>query len=108
MPNTDAGRDPLIRHLAEKVCNLQYRAKGMPGDARPLAPWNWNPLDSWADAGVVWEKARKMGLHVVLICSQKEKDWCAWAGKEKIIRSDSGPRALCEAVALATGWKEPQ
>lgn len=112
--------EAITRHLMEKVMGWKhFTASAVDWDN--LTDWwadafgrirshgacPWRPLDSWQDAGAVWERAAEMGYGpIVLIFSKTDKQWCAWVDKGKIVKADSGPRAICEAIAMATGWKE--
>jgi hypothetical protein len=58
----------------------------------------------------VWEKAREMGIHIRLSSPYTgSRLWLAekWLSENKwqMTEADSGPRAICLAVARATGWK---
>lgn len=101
MPKTD--RDAaLVRHLAERVMGCtpdQIERWG-------LDP-HWNPLDSWADAGMVWERARKMGIWIELSGADNWRATFDRAGGSYItLPCDSGPRAISEAVGRATGFED--
>ena len=118
MPQTDDRS--LVEHLATKVmvfppddpvcyCGETYSRHSI-YENHPFTvmedPHPWNPLDSWADAGMVWDTARARGIWLRL--SGVRDGWVAVnieTGDGQL--RDSGPRAICEAVAKATGW-EPE
>jgi hypothetical protein len=105
MPSDDRS---LKGHLATKVmgchrpqgCNWWYNADGM-----AVFHDQWQPLDSWADAGMVWEKARGMGIRLELHGRPESTWYCSWK-PTYCVTEDSGPRAICEAIARATGFEE--
>jgi len=115
---TDAQKQSLIRHLAgvmEWTCQPSCPVDGYSstsfldeyGHERRLDP------TSWLDAGMVWERAREMGVYVTLHGNPKE-GWKAYYPIDlhrsltlERADADSGPLALCLAVARATGWEEP-
>jgi hypothetical protein len=74
-------------------------------------PQFWNPLKSWSDAGQLWERVREKGLQLQL--SGWPKEWFAafvWRAAPSVrgdVSADSGPHAITEAIARATGWEEP-
>jgi hypothetical protein len=102
MPQSD--RDySLVEHLATKVCGIWDYKQG---------ETVFYPLDSWADAGMVWEKARKMGIYIMLR-GAPALEWGAYYPDDDgfvlaFVSSNSAPRAICGAVAMATGWKETE
>jgi len=65
---------------------------------------NFNPAESWADAGVLWEKAREKGIFITL-SGQPVGPWIG-QGIRADASSDSGPRALSLAIAKAFGYGE--
>lgn len=96
-----------IRHLAEKV--MGWSASPGYSNVRMDAVTNghWNPFTSWADAGVLWEKAREGRIHVE-VYSPPDFGWSAilWDGwKETRIFTDSGPAAIAGAIWMATGGR---
>lgn len=119
MPPSD---DAMIRHLATAVMGweIEYtnggkRAMVHPGDGTYRLLWTnhadeadklWNPFGSWADAGMAWERARERGITVVAY--NDERGWHAYPMHRPILTTDadSGPRAICLAVARATGYTE--
>jgi hypothetical protein len=97
MPETDRDRS-LIEHLMTKVLGSRYRKEfGMPY-------FNLD-LNSWADAGMVWERAREMGHEIMLVGVPLESWMAGQPMSDEPEIHDSGPRAICEAVARATGWE---
>ncbi len=108
----------LIHHLAEKVMGWRVDDEHIvPGDlfVRDGAVWierrdrerHWNPLESWADAGMVWERVREMGIQLDLIASSDRWFGRIWQGPASTqYQATSAPRAISEAVAFATGWVE--
>lgn len=92
----------LKEHLTKTVLGTRFREKfGMPHINLDL--------DSWADAGMAWDKARERGLRISLYGGAM---WCGVWHKAIAVQIAteyvSGPRALCEAIALATGWEDPK
>lgn len=115
--------ESMIRHLAGKVMgwqieytNSKKRALVSHGDGTYRLLWTnhsdesamlWRPRDSWADAGMVWERAREIG-HEIMMCGVPLEGYMAGQPmSDTPVKADSGPRALCGAVAKATGWVEP-
>lgn len=122
--------DSIIRHLAEKVMGWHLVQKSdkrvvayMPGGGMTTLYWDrgddapirlWNPLESGDDMMMVWERAHALGYGCSLenyIDPEGSGYWRALASHSAAdddvdVSADSGPRAICEAVALATGWKE--
>jgi hypothetical protein len=121
---TQSDRDrSLVKWLAENVMGWHagiYNGVQVWGDKygeqRAYALYHnrtveaWNPLTSWADAGMVWEKAREKELRLELrgYADSWEAIWSVSGGPWRANTFSSGPRAICEAVARATGWKEPE
>ena len=110
--NRDAA---LIEHLAIAVMGwYQESINGAPcwwASTLPQARVSqWNPTNCGSAMMQVWEAARRKGIYVELRC--RYQDWQAqWPDKYQIFQSvcaSSGPRAICEAVAKATGWVEPE
>lgn len=113
MPQTD--RDAaLVRHLATRVMGWKPFVYGGFSDGSPgILDFG---LDSWADAGMVWERARKSrGFVVDLLihiygaarkagCTVEEEadDTFMW------FLQNATPRLLCEAIGRATGFVWPQ
>ena len=90
----------IVRHLAQVVMGWQ-------SSHSDYQRGPWNPLDSWADAGAVWEKAREMGTYRWL-SAQPGFQWAMFdpnVEDDLGSQADSGPRAICEAVARATGYE---
>jgi hypothetical protein len=92
----------LVEHLATKVMGWDERE-------RLICQHGPHPfgLDSWADAGTVWGKARERGIELHLVGSPRHE----WEGRYvpetsmyQINFANSGPRAICLAVARATNW----
>ena len=109
MPPSDRDRR-VVEHLATKVMGwtpwsgdqFRYVTKDTYGTYR----LGTIDLDSWADAGMVWERAREMGIQLDLIGADK---WFGriWNGPNSVqYLGDSGPRAICEAIYRATGGTE--
>jgi hypothetical protein len=66
----------------------------------------WSPLDSWQDAGQVWEKAQFKGYYIKLCNQQMGSPWFADVQRcNDISFGDSGPLAISLAVFRATGGK---
>jgi hypothetical protein len=106
---SQAERDrSLVEHLATQVLGLKkcviprMNEVFFENDDGGLVRLN---LGSWTDAGMVWEKAREMGIDVCLRGVAPHGDWQAYDTNSDAcsIFSDSGPRAICEAIARATG-----
>ena len=103
--------DSLKAHLATKVMGRREGARSPSGarvwidDATGGAYYD-SSLDSWADAGKAWEKAREMGI-VISLTGAPLAPWMAQTISHDS-KDASGPRAICEAVAMVTGWEEPQ
>ena len=105
---SDERKQSQIRWLATKVMGWEPYKRGEwfdthEGHASTIR------LDSWADAGMVWERAREMEVRVILAGDMDT--WEAevypeggWIGL--VCHAVSGPRAICEAVAKATGFLE--
>jgi len=109
----------LVRFCAETV--MGWRPRIHPGgvillywddkDQRYIFGSHWNPLDSWADAGMLWEKAREKGTEVELIgrIEPFSKPWDVTAAnsEEDIFTGFAhfGSRAITEVIARAFGWK---
>ena len=101
----------LMRHLAERVMGWKLIApNALSWDCGDGLPYRFDiDLDSWADAGMVWEKAREKGI--ILSLSGIGDRWRVSQTKTYVdewmldSKTGSGPRAICEAVAKATGWE---
>lgn len=124
--------ESMVKHLAEKVMGLRagvvlgangysyppelalgelFTLSGFPGEIRvrtSTGDYQWNPLANITlgkgQAMEVWERARKMGiwLHVTNLNDGRWRAYCT-CGMQV---SASGPRAIVEAVAWATGWED--
>lgn len=118
MPQTDRDKS-LVEWLATRIMGWHREAPGSPcpmsehwfefedGEECLAAYPEWNPLIPGAATWEVWEKAREMG-HIVRLHGFLD-EWVAVCSDAGVtVYSDSGPRAICEAVALLTGWKESQ
>jgi hypothetical protein len=101
----------LVEHLATRVMGWNRQGSiylWFDSAGHPIRTNDIN-LDSWADAGQVWEKAREMGHTLTLLGFPDEQDkhlaraGCPGSFGEAF--SASGPRAICEAVARATGYQ---
>ena len=69
----------------------------------------WNPLGSWADAGMVIDKLQagaRRDSKAYYILRATGRELLLQDGDEFMLHS--GPRAICEAVARASGWHEPE
>jgi hypothetical protein len=98
----------LVEWLAEKV--MGWRSSGGGIFQEENGKGQGIGLDSWKDSGMVWERAREMGLRLELrgYADSWEAIWSVSGGPWRANTFSSGPRAISEAVALATGWKEPE
>ena len=106
----------LVRHLATEVMGFrthtfseilwycEYESKSFPKDY-------WNPLAPTTlgkgQAMEVWERAREMGIMFELHNQGPKYDW--WCRRWGDVNggnvfATTGPRAICEAVAAATGY----
>ena len=108
--------ESIIRFAAEKVMGWQWIdgctatpdlfANMLPAhweNEHGIAyyPGDWNPLELWCDAGMLWEKARNVSLAHVL-----GGGWIANARGVHATSVDSGPCAIAEAIVKAFGWEE--
>lgn len=117
MPQTDHDRS-LVEHLVTAV--MGWRAHSISPNCLWYAPKackayrrdSWNPLDPSAATWQVWEAARAKGIHIILDGDplQWEAEVYPDNGIECSVSASitSGPRAICRAVGLATGWREPK
>jgi hypothetical protein len=105
MPPTDDRS--LKGHLATKVMGWEPYKKGEwfdthEGHARTIR------LDSWADAGMVLDKYLDGYGNLDMRCIGGNPSYygatCTLQTYDFQV-APSGPRAICEAVARATGWK---
>ena len=110
----------LIRFLAEKVMRWpryedwvleKQQAEGYYADNYVCyRERGWNPLDFWTDAGMLWEKAAKVGKSIHLELEPfSVKGLCRdWQHGELVpmLCADSGPHALSFAIARAFGYEE--
>jgi hypothetical protein len=110
--------ESIVRFAAEKVMGWHKLPaptdSWLSHDGRFAAPPNWNPLDSWADMGMLWEKAAGLGVTLRVTCTATMQTWSAVAvsadnnAPVRCVEDDnSGPRAITEAIVKAFGWKEP-
>lgn len=103
MTQTDRDRS-LVEHLAKVMGWERSRGEGRYTIERWRAkdgawfPLSWSPLDSWADAGMVIDKVDNVGFG--------KAGGTYVASVVEAVASRSGPRAICEAVAKATGYVE--
>ena len=122
MPQTERERS-LVEHLATKVCGWKLCARLSARKAewarRNTKVWRDAEghlhgdidLDSWADAGMCLDIVMEQDVftesfHLRHGSHKKyEAGFCSMP--ERYVESDSGPRAICEAIGKATGWKEP-
>jgi hypothetical protein len=103
MPTDDRS---LVEHLATKVLGLQvfgasFRTpKTVDGFYRIVTL----DLDSWADAGMVLDMFRKIMVYSPFHIRVWSDVYTAGFSFSES-KSDSGPRAICLAVARATNWE---
>lgn len=118
----------VIRHLATKVMGWKYcpvltrRNADKPlysggtapvifTDQRGRRQWV-SPACNWEFAGMVWEKAREMGIYLTL--HGKPIGWKAYYPVDantlllNDVDADSGPRAICLAIYRATGGRDAE
>lgn len=114
---------PLVRHLVERVMGggLRHVGGGLivrfsDGYHRCIEGYStfhfWLPLDSWADAGMIWQKIQKDPALCESVSDRLEEtaiEAGCHEGREPLwwVVSKLTPRIFCRAVALSTGWKEP-
>jgi len=106
----------LVRFCAETV--MEWTPRMHPGsdillywedvNQRYVFGSHWNPPNSWADAGQVWEKAAKkhvLGLKLGPAIRPNAKATVYEITGITVPYGTSGPRAITEAVARAFGWQ---
>jgi len=106
--------DSLKAHLATKVMGRREGARSPSGarvwidDATGGAYYD-SSLDSWADAGKAWEKARE-NRQTLLAVEELLLEKSGIEGYRELFwfLKYATPRLLCEVVATATGWEEPK
>ena len=67
---------------------------------------DFNPAESWADAGMLWEKAAEHGMYFSLESGYRQ--WRVIPQQDDdpyITASNTGPDALTKAICRAFGWK---
>lgn len=110
---SQAERDcALIEHLATKVMGWH--------DWVAASMYGWNPLEGPSagnEAMELWERARAVypewGIKLETLAGGSGYGAYIWRpfekdGKNTLIQSSSGTRAIAEAVALATGYKREE
>jgi hypothetical protein len=112
---TQTERDKsLVEWLAAKVMGWERsRGEGRYAIERWYAkdgawfPLSWNPLDSWADAGMLITT-----LQETASIDSKAYYLLHTIGRSLLLKDGNlmmmhlMPRAICEAIARATGWEE--
>jgi len=106
----------LIRFLAERVMGwiIQQNHYGdfHAGDKRLMdgmtGKWDWNPAESWADAGMLWEKVPLLTVRGLMHTPTGPKYSASLYDKNaKFIHvwADTVPLVICKALATAFGYE---
>jgi len=104
MPQNDSDA-ALKRHLSEKVMGWNYHPGSATWELNPAAYRTDLELDSWADAGMVLDTFRRTMGYAPFHVNVWHDVYSAGFSFAEVTRKD-GPRAICEAVARATGWED--
>ena len=87
------------------ACFAATKVMGWSADS--AAARDFNPAESWADAGVLWETARERGMYFALESSGR--DWIASSLQNeyvwRFVKASTGPAALTKVVCRELGWK---